>query len=327
MRPALFVACLTALALSASAFGRGKGKWVSSDDWNEFCEQAKKAALPPEDQPGKEALAGLKGCDAEALYYGIGAPPDYAKARLCAYAQLAFEEDTIVFGGNAILMMIYANGQGVKANAALAERFTCEFHPSSPTEIDSRLERLEAVKSGEVEAQKFDVCDEVTSGSMKGFCRSHDERLAEGKRAAELEALVATWAEPEKAAFKTLKAASEKFVEALPVRERTSQKMDLMDSLRMFESGQAPKYTAQQAKAENQKLVSLYQRIEKSKARSFGTVTRDGIHSSQKAWAEYRQAWIELSKAKFRSYPPESIAAWLDRKWFQLLSRFARVSP
>lgn len=175
MRPSLLLITVAALALLPSGALANGG--LGSVDWSDVCAAAKKQAPPDEDQPKKEDLTRLQGCDAEALYYGIGAPPDYEKARMCAYAQVAAEDDTIIFGGNAILMMIYANGEGVKTNYVLAERFACGTQGVG-AEIDDRLERLEAAKVGEVELKHLDLCDFIASASLRRFCRIHQARMA-----------------------------------------------------------------------------------------------------------------------------------------------------
>jgi hypothetical protein len=61
----------------------------------------------------------MVGCDAEASYYGIGRAADFVAARRCAFAQISNKEESI-FGGEDILMMIYANGKGVHANLTVA---------------------------------------------------------------------------------------------------------------------------------------------------------------------------------------------------------------
>src|SRR5262245_41978449 len=111
----------TALALGVMAATLA---WAQSDeDWadqKEFapgyaqsqavCRSVKAKRIPAADMPDASTVAALKGCDAEALYYGIGRPKDAVAARKCAIAQMSDADAKYdPFGGAALLMVIYAN--------------------------------------------------------------------------------------------------------------------------------------------------------------------------------------------------------------------------
>jgi hypothetical protein len=84
-----------------------------------ICAHAASAVIPGADQPDRSEMASLAECDAEALYYGIGSPPDFVVARRCAYAQSQHVNYPVI-GGAGILMMVYANGRSVDTNVDLA---------------------------------------------------------------------------------------------------------------------------------------------------------------------------------------------------------------
>ena len=83
------------------------------------------------------------------------------RLRLCKLGQGA------VMGGAEILMLVYANGNGVPKNFAVARRFATAV-PGSLGELDVRLTRLtEASETGHLEGT-MDMCDDVGSGFMSG---------------------------------------------------------------------------------------------------------------------------------------------------------------
>lgn len=72
--------------------------------------RAARPVLPDADRPSAAEVSALRGCDSEAEYYGIGRAPDPVRARKCAFVEIESAAPP-VFGGNAILMMVYANGR------------------------------------------------------------------------------------------------------------------------------------------------------------------------------------------------------------------------
>lgn len=56
------------------------------------------------------------------------------------------------------------------------------------------------------------------------------------------------------------------------------------------------------------KLNMLYQKIQDTHgSQGWGTVTKDGIRKTQRAWLHYRDAWVDFAKIKFPSFAPESL--------------------
>ncbi len=314
----------------------GNAQAEPAPSWEKICSQVKNTPLPLADQPKSEALATLKGCDAEALYYGIHQSPDDEKARWCAYSQLKSGNQNM-FGGDSILMMIYANGEGVPKNIALAERFACELN-GAPAEMEGRLENLEQRKLSTAPSTRFDLCDDITSGYMQGFCVSHQDRMSEVKRSEQLNSLMAKWTEIEKSSFKPLQAAAKEFAKqrsqneielsgtgraAFIIEEEALQKRDFLESLTKLSTNQAPKYSAAQRDAEEKKMKQLLAGILKTKSGVWGTISKDGINQTQKAWATYRSAWVDFAKMKYPQYSSDSVAAWFTKKRNHMLKSFS----
>ena len=126
--------------------------------------------------PAADAGHAAAGCDAARLYYGAdGTGDDPVAARHCAYRERA-DDRAGPLGGSGVLMMVYANGQGVPQDIALARRFACEFD-GAPAEVRARLARLQRIADGH-DTAPMDICDDITSGMMAGVCASRDAGFA-----------------------------------------------------------------------------------------------------------------------------------------------------
>ena len=68
----------------------------------------------------------LAKCVSADLYFGFGQPADPVKARKCAYAEMDRDAKAPI-GGKAILMMVYANGNGATRNFDAAIKLACSI--------------------------------------------------------------------------------------------------------------------------------------------------------------------------------------------------------
>ena len=120
-----------AMLLGAAAAGQVYDWSDATGEHNEgfeesraMCRAVKGREPPKADRPSAAAAAALKGCDSEALYYGIGMKADPVKARHCAFLERdAGDQGT--FGGSLMLMTIYANGIGAPLDLAAATPLAC----------------------------------------------------------------------------------------------------------------------------------------------------------------------------------------------------------
>lgn len=131
---------------------------------------SKKQTIPLADQPKNDEKESLNCEPSEEYYYGFNRPIDYAKARKCAVIEME-NGDGLVLGGSSILMMIYANGNGVKPNLDIAISLACELE-GAPAEKYYRLLHLKQLQRAATSAEKkpFDICDDVTSKNMIDLC-------------------------------------------------------------------------------------------------------------------------------------------------------------
>ena len=284
------------------------------------CEKVKLSDFPKTDLPkiidtSHSMQAQLKENGSYKFYYGIGVPVDYVKARQLAFIEMALnneKDDIEPFTGASILMMLYANGYGVNRNLDLSIRLACANVGFAEAEIEGRMEHLKKMKSGESK-EVFDLCDDITSGYMTGYCAGVHSQLDKINRQAIIDSVIKSWSEKEKAAYATLrKAASGFFTErvmsevdmsgtarvAEEVGEEESLEEDFKDKIIAANKCAFDPYTTQQWEAADQKLNSAYTKIMKITNPHWGTVTKQGIRSTQRDWIAYRDAWITFAAVK-----------------------------
>lgn len=302
--------------------------WADQTDYPDLaeskamCRAVRNLQVPAADRPTAKVIATLKGCDAEALYYGIGMKADPVRARQCALKQ---SDDP----DRAILMTVYANGAGVPRNIDLAINLACNMD-SAPAEYHGRIGHLAGLKIHGPQAKPFDVCDDITSGLAAGYCVGREDRLADVKRSRELAKLIAGWSAADKAALATLQAAQKGFTDLRSTEEvdlsgtlratfimdeEQEQANDFLAMLRQISAGKAPTYGLAQARAADAQLNAAFQQLQRANVTdSWGTITKDGIRKTERAWLAYRDAWIAFAKLKYPQVPTESLVAWLTKK-------------
>jgi len=313
-----FCLALTLLALAGVAHAD-----VADDEPR--CADLLKIAIPAAD---KTASTDTK-CVAEDLYYGpagngVGADP--VAARACAWRERDAHVDQ-VFAGPAILMMVYANGAGVKRNIPLAQRFACEAG-GAPAELSGRLDHLDTLGTPTAAKTPFDVCDDVTSGYLAGFCANREGKIKDHERDHTLAELTKSWTPEQRAAFVKFRKATEAYFDARESNEvdmsgtlhtamiegaHQSFEDEFVGRLQRYEKGDLPQGTAEDYKKADVELNAAYGHVMKSLKpdkngfTSQGTVNADGVRRSEVAWIKYRDAWVEFGKVK---YPNVSADAW-----------------
>lgn len=315
---------------------------AASADSDETCAQLAKKPVPTADA-GKAA----SGCDPQALYYGehgdgVGADP--VAARRCAYAQRTGEKSEDPFGPPAILMMVYANGAGVARNLELAKKFACEAD-GAPAELDLRLDHLDRMRYEDHGDTPFDVCDDITSGYMMGFCSRREADAAKHKRDQQTQALTKSWSADDRAALAALRSAADVYFDAsvdnevdmsgtargaFAVGARESLETSFADRLARGAIATADAAALKQADAA---LNAAYRKVTTALKPTpegitiGGTVTADGVKTAERAWLKYRDAWVEFGR---RKYPTVSADAWrteLTRERTALLLEILGETP
>lgn len=332
-----------ALIAAGAALLLGGQSWDWSDDteWPDLeeskavCRALRHREPPAADRPTAAEARALRGCDSEALYYGIGTPPDPVRARQCAFLEMVSGEEP-VFGGRTMLMTAYANGVGVVRNLDNAIHLACGIQ-GAPAEVDGRVRHLVELRDSGWTGNDFDLCDDVTSGLMMGHCSAHAAAIAGARRTTVLARLTAGWSEADRRAFAPLRQAFDAYVEAhgrgevdLSGSARGAMVTGAEEALRdefvrmidQLEGGAAPSATRAQLEAADGELNRVYREVMRREfsAECVSCVTREGIRDAQRAWLRYRDAFLDFAAARYPQGSRDSLAAWLTRQRTELLS-------
>ena len=230
-----------------------------------------------------------------------------------------------MFGENAgVLMMLYANGQGVKRNLQLARKAACEAG-GAPMELSGRLHHLAELGPNE----RIDYCDDITSGMMMGYCsRIAADKSADGRERA-LAALTASWTEQERSAFLRLRRQADAFMgarstkevdqmgtarNAMSIGEEETQKDAFYADLKAFEGGKLPRFSEAQYDEIDRELNAVYRKLRSQPDPQFGTVTMADILATQRLWLRYRDAWVEFGKLRYPEVPAHAWRAHFTRQ-------------
>jgi uncharacterized protein YecT (DUF1311 family) len=246
--------------------------------------------------------------------------------------------DVKVFGREAMLMMVYANGDGVKRSFDVAIKMACELDNASLGETQGRVERLKKYKTENWKGNDFDLCQDSMSGFLQGQCAIHEEKSAAVDRKRKLDSLVAHWSEAERTALASLRVAAEEFFKA-----RASNEMDLsgtgrtafyqsemtsledgfVEKLEKAEQGRLPRAsTSEFAKADTE-LNAVYADLKRTwEDEVVGSVTVAGIKQTERAWIRYRDAWVTFAGIKYPTTNPETWKTLLTRERIKMLREF-----
>lgn len=303
------------------------------DAQNSECEPYLKVPLPVEASKTPSPTA-WPACDSYKFYSGIGRRVDFEAARQCAWKERLAQQENIeprytvasVFGGSAMLAVLYANGEGVSRDMPLAIRFSCEAG-GAPAEISVRMRHLQAlVKESSKSASAFDFCGDITSGFMEGFCAARSSEIRDQKRTGSLDALAASFAPEQRKTFSVLRQLEEAYSVAhakgevdLSGTARAMYQIDAEDTLHedflaaleTFEAGRFPSGSAVQYEAADAHLNRAYRKaLNDARAHKdeSGAIQPEGIRDAERAWLKYRDAWITFAKLRYSSVPTE---AWL----------------
>jgi hypothetical protein len=302
---------------------------LSADDLSEECKKYESVRIPPGDQPTAAQVKALGDCDSGDLYYGSNHPPDYVKARLCAYAKIARNESRLGgFDGSTILMMVYANGKGVARNFDLAMRFACQAS-SYTTE---RLQHLEKLKAENWKGSDFDYCDDVLL-SERDLCQMNLEGFADAKRKKQMGAIMSKWSAQNKQAFAKVEQAEKEYTDALQRYELDTNNGNswhavsrgmLSDTaettlsvISRLETGKFPdsKNTGF-AKADAELNAVYSEKLRELKKREVdGTlnaaIRANGVQATERLWLKYLAAWIAFVQNKYPLAPADGVRTWL----------------
>jgi hypothetical protein len=295
-----------------------------------LCRQLRTSEPPAADRPAAQAAASLRGCDAEALYYGIGVRRDPARARLCAFTQTPDHPSLEPFSGRAMLMTIYANGTGARRDVDVAIHLACGIAGLAPAEYDARVTHLTRLRGTARRGPDFHYCDDIRGGLAEGLCSAHRAALARPQREAALRALIARWTPEERRAFEPLRRAFEEFVAAsaagdlasASLRGRLEQGLrnQFADMLQRLSAERAPRFTPGQFGTEDLQLNQAYRaRLEDERLYDAPGMSVESLQNAQRAWLRYRDAFLAFARVKYPNVARDSLAAWITRNRSEII--------
>jgi uncharacterized protein YecT (DUF1311 family) len=276
------------------------------------CERVKITDFPIEDLPTMAERPQLNGEVAYKYYYGIGVEKDYVKARYLAFIEAEKEGGDGPFDGYSILMMLYANGYGVKKDLNLSIRLACANIWSAPAELEGRTQHLKDIKTGD-STGTFDVCDDITSGRMDGMCHLIPYELAEVKRNQTLDSITEKWTPREKQAYMELRKAANDFFdlrmefevdltgtsrEAFSLEEREDLEDQFLRHITRADRCTMKHFSVKDfLKADNTMNV-VYSKIKYEDITIEGSITKEQVRKTQRVWIQYRKAWAAFAAIK-----------------------------
>lgn len=331
IRPFIWLSLAAAIAAGSALAAETVWNWGRDTETSGYdaskavCRRLGPPVIPASDRPSPADAAQLRDCDAEALYYGFGAAPDYVKARQCAVLHL---QNEAFFSGEAILMQIYANGRGVTRNLDLATAFACTIE-SAPAENDARVLHLQAMKT-EAAPKPFDICDDITSGFAGGACAARDATLKDAVRDRQIANVATRFPAASQPSLTRLKAALDAFADAhsrgevdlggtardaFIVQAETLERDQFLQDLTRLAKGTWPKASSAQAVAEDTQLNTSYKNAMACVAgkNNLSTLKADDVRTAQRAWMAYRDAWVNFAAAAAPQVPRDAMLARLTK--------------
>jgi hypothetical protein len=328
MRPSISLLVILLIAGFHTAFSQST---ISDPGALKMCASVKDVELPAADRPTPAEEKALAKCVSVDLYYGFGQPADPVKARKCAYAEMDRDAKAPI-GGKAILMMIYANGNGATRNFDVATKLACSLG-GGPGDDAGRVYQLDRLKKQNWAGNSFSVCDHSSARELYEQCAILSERFDKVERDQKFNDLIAAWKPAEKKAFHTFMEEANKFYEVqakngvnlegtFEIQEEIFFKNNLLSSLQAFERGELPNYTAEEFQKAEAAEQAAYQRTQTGDVAQWGTVTRQSVQKSEDEWRRYCSAWIAFGRQKYPGVSEQSWKAWLDTDRTVMLNRF-----
>lgn len=299
-----------------------------------ICARVIDAEPPVADRPTAAEAKSLKGCDSEALYYGIGLPADPVKARKCAFVeaeQLAADgfDRYSPFTGRAMLSVIYANGAGAERNFDVSTHLACGLGDAA-AEMDERIKRMAGLKVQRWTGRDFSHCDDATSGFLAGECVGHDSRIEKARRNSRMDALARREGFAGSLKWRELLKKTEAYGEARALGELdlsgtmrgvfvTAAIDEVRDELAKTVSAVANGTIARATRAQrNQADAALnraYNRFmsDPSNFSEAPGIQRNGVRAAERAWIAYRDAMLAFAKTHYPRVSQDAIATLLTR--------------
>lgn len=302
------------------------------------CYEAGDAAIPESEQPTAEETEKYRSAECDSFATGV-----WKKKDLNAYGRCVLVREDGEYTDNYALAELFANGWGVKRNIKLAMALAC--HGSEvPMELFSTVALLKGFKDVDAEGglvgddgKPFEFCNHVTSSDNIARCAARKAYANAEAAKKSLLGVTKDWSKPQRDAYERLTVARDTYIQ-----KRVEGEVDLSGSLRAtFQIGEQEtleknfskalkefekkKYPKDRNLAGAEKILKeKLSKITSKQDFSYGTVQKDAILETQKAWSAYREAWVYFASHRYPKIPSDVFATWVTNDRIQQLSRFIR---
>lgn len=321
--------------------------------WHQQCLKVENIKTPTRDIPSFQEMASttLEYCsNAQDFYYDKLHQATTSKLEWKLVRQCAFAQDN--YG---VLMMLYANGFGVKKNQKLAIKYACNLDGSFK-EMEGRIKHLtERAKNEKYNEpnENFDLCDDITSGYMQGECASIYSRQNHKILQKHISDFISTLPSDRKQSFEFLYKKLNDFSisrgynetdvtgtarAALVIGAEDAEHDKFIEDIINIKKGEVPPFSFANLASLEENLNLSYQKIMDTKASElenpnrsaeskeeylgFTTISKKDIQKGQLVWLQYREEFIKF-------YTPilseENLIAWkalLTQRRVEQLSEF-----
>lgn len=244
--------------------------------WYKECIRVKNILPPQGDMPSDQLTMALKDCNPQDLYYDTRANSSassdaWAKVRACAFHNR----------DNTTLMMIYANGFGVKVNPDLAIKYSCSG-PRDELEMAAQVEDFIVLKlSASSNRGIIDQCDYAFNTPALNNCAALAARQQDRARNHRLDKISYKMSLKQKHAFDKLRKAAAEYADAhaddkyeanmsgtmrgmIAINAKSQESELFLSDVEKCEQGVFPTYTQMQFVELDKRLNQIYQNIMQS---------------------------------------------------------------
>ncbi|MBV9613399.1 MAG: SEL1-like repeat protein [Acidobacteriaceae bacterium] len=330
----------TAPGTSGHPANNAADEFFEEPAWQTICSRALALGLPPTAATLAHSAAANPAppagqCDEQTLYYGLGKSPDFQAALQCAYWHRAHPDvpTNSSLEGAGTLAMLYANGDGVPRDYALAIRFACEVGNKAGSNAPERIGRLEALRDGKLPSgTSFDLCDEQMSGAMGAYCSELSLKQADAGRTQRIAAVEAGLSQQAQTMLPALQAAEAAFEQArikgeypggggtgsagFALDDQNRLREQFVINLEHFSTGKLPTASSAVRQLAQRDLDAAYAAalaVPRDPNAPFGQPTVNGIEMTEAAWQELFQQWMLFVPVAFPALSQDAVATELLR--------------
>jgi len=183
----------------------------------------------------------------------------------------------------------------------------------------------------------FDICDDITSGYMSGYCTSVAERQNSKARENKLSIMTKDFGPSEKHEFETLRSALAQFAKyrgevetdmsgtaraAISIRAEAQELKD-MESIAKNSLTPQTRYDVllldRDLNQSYRKIMAVKPVVDATGRLGYTTITKDGVRKTERAWLIYRDQWIRFIRIYYPHVDLNSLKGLLTMRRGQQL--------